>query len=394
MDLLDIDILLPRRSFELRVALSLGAETIALIGPSGAGKTSLLRAVAGLDRPSAGHIGLGRDVWFHAERTIHVRAERRLAGYLPQDYGLFPHLTVAGNVRFAGRRDRPDLLSRLGIAHLASTRPPQLSGGERQRVALARALAREPGVLLLDEPFGALDAISRQQVRDELEGLLSDLQLPSLLVTHSFDDAAALARRVGVIDHGSVVQLSKPNELLRNPANAKVAALTGAIVLEGTAVPTAGGSLVRLVGGGQLTSSVRADGPVQIAVHPWEFELAGPASSALTDLVVSVRQDRGAQLVRLTRFTVQHRPERTGRRAVMEGQAVGLRVAPANVRILPPVSAAGQATPDAGMVRQGDYLSRGPEVVGRSGWRVVGGKRRLEVARRDETGDEAEQASQ
>jgi molybdate transport system ATP-binding protein len=334
MDLLDIDITLPRRAFELRVALTLGAETMVLIGPSGAGKTSLLRALAGLDHPSAGHIKLGEDLWFHAGRKIHLSPERRLAGYLPQDYGLFPHLTVAGNVRFAGNRERPDLLERLGIGHLASARPLQLSGGERQRVALARALAREPRVLLLDEPFGALDAINREQVRDELDGLLSDLQLPSLLVTHSFDDATALARRVGVIDNGRVVQLASPQEMLRNPASAMVAALTGANVLDGIAVPDAAGSSVRLDGGGQLMSSVRADGPVQIAVHPWELEFHDPESSALTDRVVSVRHDRGALLVRLTRFTVLSRLDQNGQRAIVEGHPVGLRVAPANVRIL------------------------------------------------------------
>ena len=97
-------------------------------------------------------------------------------------------------MRFAGKRDRPDLLERLGIAHLAGARPRQLSGGERQRVALARALARDPRVLLLDEPFGALDAITRRQVRDELGDLLTTLRLPTLLVTHAFEDAAALAR--------------------------------------------------------------------------------------------------------------------------------------------------------------------------------------------------------
>jgi molybdate transport system ATP-binding protein len=335
MDLLDIDISLPRRAFELRVALTLGAETIALIGPSGAGKTSLLRAVAGLDHPSAGHIRFGEELWFHAGRKIDLNPEHRLAGYLPQDYGLFPHLTVAGNVRFADRRDRPDLLERFGIGHLASARPLQLSGGERQRVALARALAREPRVLLLDEPFGALDAINRVQVRDELDGLLSDLKLPSVVVTHSFDDATALAELVGVIDKGRMVQLASPQELLRSPADGMVAALTGANVLDGIAVPTAAGSSVRLVGGGQLTSSVRADGPVQIAMHPWELELDDPESSTLTDTVVSVRNDRGARLVRLTRFTILNRLGDNGQHAIVEGQTVGVRVSPASVRILP-----------------------------------------------------------
>jgi hypothetical protein len=107
MDLLDIDIVLPRRSFDVRAALSIGAETVALIGPSGAGKTSLLKAVAGLEHPQSGHISLGEEAWFDSARKIHVSPERRHTGYLPQDYGLFPHLTVEANVRFAASVTAP-----------------------------------------------------------------------------------------------------------------------------------------------------------------------------------------------------------------------------------------------------------------------------------------------
>jgi ABC-type sulfate/molybdate transport systems ATPase subunit len=228
MELLDIDIALPRRAFELCASLRVGAETVALIGPSGAGKTSLLRAVAGLERPRAGRISLGRECWFDAEQRLDVRAERRHVGYLPQNYGLFPHLTVAGNVRFAAGHNRPDLLARVGIEHLAGVRPAQLSGGERQRAALARALARDPRVLLLDEPFGALDAINRRRVRDELAGLLAALALPTLVVTHAFEDATALAGRIGVLDRGRVVQLGTAEELRGAPATALVTEITGA----------------------------------------------------------------------------------------------------------------------------------------------------------------------
>jgi molybdate transport system ATP-binding protein len=336
MDLLEIDITLPRRAFDLRAALSVGAETIVLVGPSGSGKTSLLRTIAGLERPQAGRVALGAEVWFDAGAGIGLSAERRRVGYLPQDYGLFPHLTVAGNVRFAGKRDRPDLLERVGISHLAGARPRQLSGGERQRVALARALAREPRVLLLDEPFGALDAITRQQVRDELADILAELKLPTLLVAHAFDDATALAQRIGVLDNGRLVQVATPDQLLHNPATVMVAALTGANVLHGTATPARSGSSVRLSGGGELASSTPAEGPVQIAVHPWELELADPASSTLTDTVVSVRYDGGGFLIRLTRFTIQTRAHQNGQPAMTEGSTVGLRADPSNVRVLPP----------------------------------------------------------
>jgi len=338
VDLLDIDIVLARRAFDLCAALSVGSETIALVGPSGAGKTSLLRAVAGLERPREGRITLGSDVWLDTAADIRLPAERRRVGYLPQDYGLFPHLTVAANVRFAGKRDRPDQLERLRVGHLAQARPGQLSGGERQRVALARALAREPRVLLLDEPFGALDAITRQQVRDELADELARLELPTLLVTHAFEDATALAERIGVIDSGRLVQLATPVELLRSPATAMVAALTGSNVVEGVATPSTGGSTVRLSGGGELASSTSAEGPVAIAVHRWELALVDPKSSTLTDTVVSVRQDRGGILIRLTRFAVELNASDSPA-DLAAGSTVGLRAAPTDVRVLKPPAA-------------------------------------------------------
>jgi ABC-type sulfate/molybdate transport systems ATPase subunit len=346
MELLDIDIALPRRSFELCAALTLAAETVALIGPSGAGKTSLLRAVAGLERPRKGHVTLEGESWFDHDHGIDLRPERRQAGYLPQDYGLFPHLTVAGNVRFAARRDRPDLLERLGISHLAPVRPSQLSGGERQRVALARALAREPRVLLLDEPFGALDAITRAQVRSELELLLSELHLPTLLVTHSFDDASALALRVGVLERGCLRQLAPASELLEHPASASVAALTGANVLDAVAVTSAHGSTIRPLGGGELLSTSRAEGRVQIAVHPWELELVEPSRSDLVETVVSVRPERGKLLIRCTRFRVEGGVAARGRFDLSPGATVGLRAPPEVVRVLAPRSP-GEVAPSA-----------------------------------------------
>jgi ABC-type sulfate/molybdate transport systems ATPase subunit len=200
-------------------------------------------------------------------------------------------------------------------------------------VALARALARNPRVLLLDEPFGALDAITRRQVRDELGLLLAELKLPSLLVTHSFDDAAALAHRIGVIDHGRLVQLTTASELLRSPANALVAGLTGANVLRGTAVPTAAGSTVRLAGGGELTSAARAEGPVQVAVYPWELEFEDPRFSPVTDVVRSVGHEHGHLVIHLSRFLVQ--ADRSGPgTSLVAGQVAGLRAAPDDVRIL------------------------------------------------------------
>jgi molybdate transport system ATP-binding protein len=312
-----------------------GHETLALIGPSGAGKTSLLRAVAGLERPRAGRIARGPEVWFDAAGGRYLRPEQRAVGYLPQDYGLFPHLTVAGNVRFASGRDRPDLLERMGVSHLAGARPSELSGGERQRVALARALARDPRALLLDEPFAALDAITRAQVRDELAQTLGELRLPTLLVTHAYDDAAALADRVAVLDRGRVAQVGRPADLLAAPADALVATLTGANVLAGDATPDGGGSWIELDGGGRIRSaSAPVSGRVQVAVYPWELALTDSAAAELVDRVISIRPTGGALSVRLTRLSVRTSPASAAALDLCEGQAVGVAVDPETVRFL------------------------------------------------------------
>ena len=274
-------------------------------------------------------------MWLDAKRGIRLSPERRRVGYLPQDYGLFPHLTVAGNVRFAGKRDRPELLERFGIAHLANASPRRLSGGERQRTALARALAREPRVLLLDEPFGALDTLTRRQVRDELADLLTQLELPTLLVTHAFEDATTVADRIAAIDRGELVQVATPEELIAAPATVMVAALTGANVIEGTATTTPSGSTVRIHGGGELDSATPASGPVHVAVHPWQLHLAEASPCGLNDTVLSVHHDRGAMTIRLTRFTIQASGIDKGHPPFTQGSVVGLRAAPNDVHVLP-----------------------------------------------------------
>jgi molybdate transport system ATP-binding protein len=333
---LAIDIALARREFELAVAFALGAETLAILGPSGSGKSSLLRTVAGLESPHRGRITLADEVWLDTERGVRRRPEARRVGYVPQDYGLFPHLTVDANVRFASRRHRPDLLERLGVAHLARARPVELSGGERQRVALARALAREPLVLLLDEPFAALDADTRAHVRDELAQELGKLKLPTLMVTHAFEDAVALAPRIAVLNRGRIEQLARPAELIERPATAVVAALTGANILAATATPSAHGATVSLSGGGELSASTRADGAVLVAIHPWELELVDPRTSSLIDHVVNVHPHQGGLLIKLSRFVVHTRPGNETPSGISEGSVAGLHAHPDHVRLLSP----------------------------------------------------------
>ena len=206
MDALYVSLVHHLRSFRLELELEVGRETVALVGPSGAGKTSVLRAIAGLLRPERGRIALDGKTWFDAETKVDLPPDRRSVGLVFQEYALFPHMTVAENVAYAGPRRVDDLLELLGITPLRDARPGELSGGERQRVAVARALARDPAVLLLDEPLAALDAHTRARVRAELGDLLGRLGLPTLLVTHDFQDAAALADRVGVLVDGSIVQ--------------------------------------------------------------------------------------------------------------------------------------------------------------------------------------------
>jgi molybdate transport system ATP-binding protein len=202
VDALAVDIALPLRSFDLRVALAVGRETLAVVGPSGAGKTTLLRAIAGLARPSEGTIRLGDEIWFDGSRDL--PPEQRSVGLVFQDYALFPHLTVEENVAYGGANRVEALLESFGIAHLAHERPGKLSGGERQRVALARALARDPRVLLLDEPLAALDSGTRGRVRSELAELLREIRLPTLLVTHDEEDAAILADRTAALHDGKL----------------------------------------------------------------------------------------------------------------------------------------------------------------------------------------------
>ena len=227
---LDARVAVPRRDVAVDVAITVPAgRTLALVGPSGAGKTTVLRAVAGLERPAAGRVAVGDNVWSDAATGAWVPPERRRVGFVFQHHALFPHLTVAGNVAFAGAApgDVGRLLDRLGVAHLAGERPARLSGGERQRVALARALARDPRLLLLDEPMSALDPHTRAGVRAELRAVLDGLGIPTVIVTHDLADAAALADDAVVIEAGTVTQRDTPARLASAPATPFVRALAG-----------------------------------------------------------------------------------------------------------------------------------------------------------------------
>jgi molybdate transport system ATP-binding protein len=273
-------------TLELDIAVTVEpGECLALAGPSGAGKTSALRVAAGLLRPRRGLVRAGSETWLDTDRGICVPAEDRRCGYVFQEYALFPHLSAWQNVAYAlhrvSRRERREravgLLDRFGLAGKADTRPHHLSGGERQRVAVARALAREPGVLLLDEPLSALDARTRAGAARELALVLRETAAPTLLVTHDFAEAAQLGDRVGVIDSGRVVQEGTPTELAAAPHSAFVADFTGAVVLTGTARGGPDGlTHVELDGGGSVTSTDPGSGEVAVSVYPWEIAIEPP----------------------------------------------------------------------------------------------------------------------
>jgi ABC-type sulfate/molybdate transport systems ATPase subunit len=253
----------------------------------------VLRAISGLARPAAGRIALDGEVWFDSSRGLHRKPDERRVGLVFQEYALFPHMSVRENVAYAGKARVDELLERFRISHLGAARPTELSGGERQRVALARALARDPGVLLLDEPLAALDAHTKGTVRTELQELLRELALPTVLVTHDFDDAAALADEVGVVVEGKLRQLAVPEELVARPADVFVASFTGANMLRGEALRGADGTtVVRLESGEELRSPDPVDGPVGVVVYPWQIAVgpgaAGPGLNALEGEIRSV----------------------------------------------------------------------------------------------------------
>jgi molybdate transport system ATP-binding protein len=267
---LSADFELPLRTFELRLELAV-ERTVALVGPSGAGKSSVLRAIAGLTRPS-GRIALDGEVWLDAE--VCRGPEERRVGLVFQEYALFPHLSVERNVAFGGKERVAELLERFRISHLAHARPRELSGGERQRVALARALARDPGVLLLDEPLSALDAHTKDAVRLELQELLHAFELPTLIVTHDYEDAAALAGTVGVLVEGQLRQLGSPAELVSQPKDPFVASFTGANLMRGHAQLLDDGlTRVRLESGEIVYSTDTAHGEVGVVVYPWDVSI-------------------------------------------------------------------------------------------------------------------------
>jgi molybdate transport system ATP-binding protein len=209
--------------FSLEAAFDVPPGTTVLFGPSGSGKSTTLAAIAGIVRPTAGRIALGAEPWFDADTRVDVAVHQRRVAFVFQSLALFPHMSASRNVAYGmdrtlhreARRARADaLLGRLRVGHLADRRPPTLSGGEAQRVALARALATRPRVVLLDEPFSALDAALRRDLLADVRALVAELGVPVILVTHHRDDALAFGDRLVVLEAGRVIRTGTVEEAL------------------------------------------------------------------------------------------------------------------------------------------------------------------------------------
>jgi sulfate/thiosulfate transport system ATP-binding protein len=277
---------------DLKVA---DGELLALLGPSGSGKTTLLRIIAGLDWPDAG------DVIFDGENALSRGAGERHVGFVFQHYALFRHMSVFENVAFGlrvqPRRERKsdaeirsrvkELLDLVQLDWLANRYPSQLSGGQRQRIALARALAIEPRILLLDEPFGALDAKVRKELRQWLRSLHEQIHMTSIFVTHDQEEALEVANRVVVMDKGRIEQMGTPHDVYDNPASAFVHGFIGESIE--LAVDVADGE-VRIGGAAlPLAAGGLASGPSRLFVRRHDMQVSPAGVGVLQGSVTRVR---------------------------------------------------------------------------------------------------------
>lgn len=276
-------------------------ELIALLGPSGSGKTTLLRVIAGLEVPQAGR------VLFDDEDATGLPAQRRRIGFVFQNYALFKHMTVADNIAYGlkvrPRRQRParteirkrvhELLELVQLPEMAARYPRQLSGGQQQRVALARALAVEPRVLLLDEPFGALDAKVRKELRRWLGELHARIGHTTVFVTHDQEEALELADRVAILNSGKVEQVGTPDEIYDDPATAFVMSFVG----DTTSIPVEFDGRRLLHDGRPLPATFGATrkGRGRLYLRPRDIVIGPPHQAGLAGTIVHVHRTAGGR---------------------------------------------------------------------------------------------------
>lgn len=274
--------------FELNVEFHSAETRTVIFGPSGGGKSMTLRAIAGAVRLDSGRVSVAGRVLYDSAGGIDLPSHTRRVGFVPQGYGLFPHLTVAQNILYGARqrgRDRDAMLSRLldliDLAGSEKRRPRDLSGGQQQRVALARALAAEPQILLLDEPFSALDLSLRRALRDEVTEIQRRTSVPLITVTHDLQDTFELGDRIVIIDRGEVIQEGSREEVFYRPNSRRAAELVGMRNLLNAAVVACGDGLALCDWQGHrleaLTSlPLNARDPVTLSVRPSQISIRRP----------------------------------------------------------------------------------------------------------------------
>jgi sulfate transport system ATP-binding protein len=348
-----------------------GGELVALLGPSGSGKTTLLRVIAGLESASSGAI------MFAGENALERSLRERGVGFVFQHYALFRHMTVFDNVayglRVKPRRDRPPaaqirervetLLTMVQLDHFMDRYPAQLSGGQRQRVALARALAIEPSVLLLDEPFGALDAKVRKELRRWLRNLHDEMQLTSVFVTHDQEEALELADRVVLMNQGRIEQIGPPNEIYERPATAFAYEFLGNVNRFDCRI--ADGKAVFLIGEIAVPGSISGDTVAYVRPHDIEVftgrVMSGMAATVryisaagpLAKVEVAAGSDGRLIEAELSRPQLHHL-------ALEIGQQVYIRARKARVFVLDAHAPEGEALSVRG---EGTYADARPEPV-------------------------------
>jgi molybdenum ABC transporter ATP-binding protein len=285
-DLLDLAVTYRAGAFSLDVALESDASPLVVIGPSGSGKSLLLRIIAGILRPDSGHIVVKGKAWFDGGHRVDLPARNRRVGYVPQEYALFPHLTVEGNIGYGlrGAADRKrqrvnEMLELVGLANHRHHRPRELSGGQRQRVALARALAVSPDLLLLDEPFSSLDEPNRETLLADVQRLITATATPTIVVTHDRTETLRLASQVAVIMSGAIRQAGSPAEVFSAPVDDEVANFVGVeTIAEGRVERVADNVATVRVGPCLIEGGTQAEPgtSVLVCLRPEDVVLGGP----------------------------------------------------------------------------------------------------------------------
>jgi len=275
----------PLHHFALDLSLDVPPGITVLLGPNGAGKSSLLQLLGGLARPHRGTIRLGDTILYDSERQIDLHPEQRRIGMVFQGLALFPHLNVVDNIGFGlkvrgcskSERERQTgtLMEALTISSLARRDVTTLSGGEQQKVALARTLATAPQLLLLDEPTAALDPSARGEIRSWLQGVLTHLEIPTILVTHNVEDVACFRKRIAVMEAGQIVQQGSFHQLLRRPASEFIARFVGVNYLRGRIEERQGKPFFISRGGNAFSAAFDGinRGAAFMTVLPWDIAL-------------------------------------------------------------------------------------------------------------------------